>query len=130
VEYENLVKRIDKLEYHLSLILGTLDCNKHPEECLQISFNFSENDFRALLDIFDKYDKELSKNTTSNTNEITMNLELKIRQTFNIGYQEVKDVILAFYAKHRFEELCFAYMMDHQCAEFDSITETGLKAPK
>jgi hypothetical protein len=83
-----------------------------------------------LLGIFGKYDKKLSENTSDDTSEITLDLEIELRKKFDVGYQEVKDIILAFYARRRFKELCFAYMMDHQCAEFDSITETGTKTPK
>ena len=80
-------------------------------------------DNAILVGIFDQYDKKLSESTSEDTSEITLDLELELRKKFDIGYQEVKDIILAFYAKCHFKKLCFAYMMDHQCMEFDSITK-------
>ncbi len=80
-------------------------------------------DNTILVGIFDKYDKKLSKSTSDDTSEITLDLESELRKKFDIGYQEVKDIILTLYAKRRFKKLCFAYMTDHQCAEFDSVIE-------
>ena len=77
----------------------------------------------VIFDIFDKYDKKLSNDATDDTSEITLDLEIELRKKLDIGYQEVKNIILNLYAKHRYKKLCYAYMVNHQCSEFDHIIE-------
>ena len=48
----------------------------------------------VIFDIFDKYDKKLSNDATDDTSEITLDLEIELRKKLDIGYQEVKNILL------------------------------------
>jgi len=48
--------------------------------------------------------------------------EMELRETFNIGYQTVKTIILAFFDNGQWGDVCTAYAKKFECVEFHRIT--------
>lgn len=115
---DDLVKEIKKLKYHIELIGNTIDGDIYPVESLIVSFDWNNNDLNKAHDIFEKYDKKIEAKE-KNINWFAFEKELE--EQFNINYQEVKLIILAFYKNRQWSEVCYQYAKENQCMEFDSF---------
>ena len=68
-------------------------------------------------DIFEKYDNTLEREEPVNWKEF----EMELRNTFDIGYQTVKSIVLAFYRNHQWTRVCAEYAKAYECIEFHEI---------
>ena len=115
----DLQTEIEKIKYQISLIGSALSLDKHPIPSLVIQLGWSEKDLNDAHDIFEKYDALMQ----SNTSNATIGLESDLTQRFNIGYQTVKIIVLAFYKNHQWIDVCIDYAKSHDCIEFHEITK-------
>jgi len=114
----NIEQEIEKLKYQINILSSTVDSDKYPVESLILSLNWNDNDLNDAHDIFETYDKKLeNKEEDINWKEF----EDKLRDRFNIGYQTVKLIIIAFYKNHQWVEVCYQYAKAFTCVEFHSI---------
>jgi hypothetical protein len=115
---KHLEEEINKLKYQMSILVSTIDSDKYPVESLILSLNWNDDDLNAAHDIFEKYDKKLE----AKEKEINWSaFEHELRDRFNIGYQTVKSIILAFYKNHQWVEVCYQYAKAFTCLEFHSL---------
>lgn len=113
----DLQEEINKIKYQLQLIAGTLDSDKYPIETLVVEMDWDRKDLDAAHDIFEEFDKKLEGNE-----EISwIEFEHKLRDRFEIGYQTVKDIILAFYHNYQWTNVCKGYAKEHDVVEFKEI---------
>lgn len=115
IDLENEIK---KLKYHVSLLGNCIDYEQNPIASLVIEMDWSEADLSAAYDIFEKYSNILDAGKSFCTGD----LEKDLRQKFNIGYQKVKYIVLAFYRNHQWVRVCSLYAHDFECVEFHEIT--------
>lgn len=108
---------IDKIKFHIKMIAESIDSREHPITSLVISMDWDGDDLDRAHDVFEKYDNKLEAKEDVNWTQF----EMELRNTFNIGYQTVKSIILAFYRNHQWNEVCTLYAMSHMCAEFHEI---------
>lgn len=113
-------KQIEKIKFQLKSISDTLDFKKYPIEYLVINLNWDENDLKIANDIFEEYDNKLQASEDINWTEF----ELKIRNQFEISYQTVKIIILAFYGNHQWVDVCKGYADCHDVSEFREINRS------
>ncbi len=106
---------IEKMKFHISELIGAVDYKSYPITHLVISFNLSEADLDNLHNLFDKYDKILSENPKQDISSIKSEFE----SMFNLGYQDFKHVILAFYRDEKWINVCQCYAKNNRCSEFD-----------
>lgn len=116
---DQLQKQIDKLAYHVKLLSEAMDHRENPIASLVISMNWDDEQLNKAHDIFEKYDKKI------HDKEININwrgFEMELREVFNIGYQTVKSIVLAFFDNNQWESVCFEYAKAFECVEFHRIT--------
>jgi hypothetical protein len=70
-----------------------------------------------VQDVFDKYDRQLE--ATGNLNGGA--LEKELRDTFNIGYNEVKHIVCVFWKNEQWQDVCKSYAEQFRCSEFREI---------
>lgn len=104
---EQILARIEKLEFHLGLIAESLNRTENPVGALVVGFNWSEKDLDSAHDIFDSFDKKLGESKTLNRTEF----EAEFRKKLSISYQALKSVVLAFYRNGQWVEVCHAYAL-------------------
>jgi hypothetical protein len=115
---EEFEKRIEKLEYQISLLISTVDSEKYPVESMILYLNWNDKDLNKAHDIFEKYDNKL-ENKEENINWTAFENELQ--KTFDIGYQTVKTIITSFYKNRQWSAVCYYYAKNHECMEFHSL---------
>lgn len=115
---QDIEKEIEKLKYQISILASTIDYDKFPVENLILSLNWDDNDLDDAHDIFEKYDQELEENKLD-INWVAFEKELEKR--FNISYQTVKSIVIAFYKNGQWSAVCYHYAKKHQCVEFHSL---------
>ena len=115
---EEFEKRIEKLEYQISLLISTMDSEKYPVESMILYLNWNDTDLNKAHDIFEKYDNKL-ENKEEDINWTAFEHEL--RETFDIGYQTVKTIIISFYKNRQWSGVCYYYAKSHECMEFHSL---------
>lgn len=117
---------LKKIKYQLRVLAETIDYDTHPVEALILSMDWNEGDIGRAHDIFEKYDKKIE-----NTEEINWReFEYELRDEFQIGYQTVKSIVLAFYKNHQWTNVCHGYAMNFEPTtpvEFHQITRRGNK---
>lgn len=114
----NVEKEIEKIKFHISLIGETIDYRNNPIPALVIEMNWDASDLDAAHDIFEKYNNMLENKENASWTAF----EIELRKKFNIGYQTIKSIILAFYRNHQWTEVCTLYARSHECVEFHEIT--------
>lgn len=108
---------IEKIKYHIKMIAESIDSREHPIASLVISMDWDGDDLNRAHDVFEKYDNMLENKDEVNWTQF----EMELKETFGIGYQTVKSIILAFYRNHQWTEVCKLYAYSHMCAEFHEI---------
>lgn len=106
-----------KLRYHVQMLANTIDFRENPIEHLVVAMNWSEQDLDDALDLFEKYDLAF---TTSGALQGGL-LERELKERFEITYQTVKDIVLAFWRNGNFPDVCVEYARQHRVAEFDEM---------
>lgn len=114
----DIEREIEKLKFHISLIGETIDHRSNPIPALVIGMNWNAKDLDEAHDIFDKYENLIE--SKEEVNWYTFEHELKDK--FNIDYQTVKRIVLAFYRNHQWTEVCRLYAHKYECMEFHEIT--------
>lgn len=118
---DELEKELRKLKYQVRAIGETIDYQNHPVEALILEMDWGEGDINRTHDIFEKYDNKIEKGETINWRDF----EMELRNEFNIGYQTVKSIIIAFYQNHQWTNVCYQYAMSFEPTtpiEFHHIT--------
>ncbi len=118
---DNLVKEVKKLKYQVHLLGNIVDYQTHPIESLILSMDWSEEDIDSAHDIFEKYNNKLEANQPVTWNEF----ESELKNEFNIGYQNVKHIVLAFFNNNQWTDVCYKYAMSFEPTtpvEFHQIT--------
>ncbi|WP_137983357.1 hypothetical protein [Pseudomonas viridiflava] len=116
-----ILKDIEKLKYQVSILGETISNETHPVEALIFSMNWGVGDIDRAHDIFEKYDKKLEEGKSINWNEF----EIELKDEFSIGYQTVKNIVLAFYDNHQWTDVCHGYALSFEPTtpvEFHRIT--------
>ena len=108
---------IDKIKFHIQMIAESIDSREYPIASLVISMDWDGDDLNRAHDVFEKYDNMLENKEEVNWTRF----EMELRETFGIGYQTVKSIILAFYRNHQWTEVCTLYANSHMCMEFHEI---------
>jgi hypothetical protein len=115
----NIEKEMSKIKYQLRMIMETIDFDRYPIQYLILELDWDDSDLTKANDIFEEYSNKLEKNEDVDWIEF----ELKLRQQFNIGYQTVKLIILAFYRNSQWVSVCEGYANHSQASEFWQILE-------
>ncbi|MEE2001407.1 DUF1878 family protein [Alkalimonas sp. MEB108] len=116
----DIEKEIEKIKFQISLIGETIDHTSNPITALVISMNWNAKDLDSAHDIFEKYDRQLESSKEPNWHEF----EHELREKFNIGYQTVKSIVLAFYRNHQWTRVCKLYAQAYECVELHEITRS------
>lgn len=120
---EELAKEVEKLKYQVQVLGETIDYQAHPVEGLILSMGWGEKEIDAAHDIFEKYDKKLQAKESVDWHSF----ESDLKKEFNIGYQTVKSIVLAFYKNHQWTAVCHGYAMSFEPTtpiEFHQITRS------
>ena len=118
---DKIVKRLNKLEYQVSILSECVDFERYPVQTLILSMNWDDTQLNKAHDIFQIYDEKLENNEKVNWAEF----EFALKNEFSIGYQTIKSIILAFYNNHQWVDVCHGYAMSFEPTtpiEFHSIT--------
>ncbi|OCF82151.1 hypothetical protein AS299_02570 [Citrobacter freundii] len=118
---EEIIERLQKVEYQISILSECLDYDRYPVQSLILSMNWDSKQLNKAHDIFQKYDEKLDKNEDINWHAFEHELE----EEFSIGYQTVKSIVLAFYNNHQWIDVCYGYAKSFEPntpIEFHSIT--------
>ena len=115
---DEIQKQLNKLKYQLHLLVETIDHREYPIPALILEMDWDGEDLNKAHDIFEKYDSKMES-----TEEINWPaFEMELRDTFGIGYQTVKSIVLAFFDNGQWQEVCTAYAKAYECVEFHRIT--------
>lgn len=117
---EDLLKKIDKLEFQMKLVGESISSEDNPIAALVISLNWGKDDLEKAHDIFEKYDNEIEVGNTPNW----ASFEGDFEDQLHINYQRLKSVVLGFYRNFQWTEVCTQYAKEHNCIEFHSITKS------
>lgn len=112
------MNEIEKIKYHIQLISETIDHQIHPIPYLVISEDWGKEDLSAAHDIFEKFDAKLERGETVNWYEF----EEDFKKRFNMSYQALKSVVLAFFRNGQWDSVCRTYAAEHHCVEFSEIS--------
>jgi hypothetical protein len=115
---ETVQKQLDKLRYQLRLLGETIDHREYPIPALVLELDWDDCDLNRAHDIFEKYDTKLEASEEINWRAF----EMELRDTFGIGYQTVKSIVLAFFDNSQWQSVCTAYAKAFECVEFHRIT--------
>ncbi len=121
---DELAEELQKLKYQVRVLGETVDYDAHPVESLILSMDWGEGDIDRAHDIFETYDNKLEAKEPINWTEF----EMELRTEFNIGYQTVKRIVLAFFKNHQWTNVCYGYAMSFEPTtpvEFHQITRGG-----
>ncbi|MGC3932822.1 DUF1878 family protein [Pseudomonas atacamensis] len=118
---EDIMSDLEKIKYHIRILSDAIDYESHPVEALILSMDWGESDIDRAHDIFEKYDNMLNAKQAVNW----MQFESDLKEEFNIGYQTVKRIVLAFFENHQWTDVCHGYAMSFEPTtpvEFHRIT--------
>lgn len=93
---------IEKIKFHIRQLAEALDIEEHPIPALVIELDWDEKQLTKAHDIFEKYDWLLEKTDKPNWKA----LEDDLKAEFDIGYQEVKSVVSAFFDNGQWRNVC------------------------
>lgn len=114
MSFEEIMEELKKAKYHIKQLVSSI--GRNPENaisCMIVDMDFSESDVRKMYDILDKHDRVLESGGNID------GLEMELREELDIGYQEVKSIIITMFESHRFMPLCREYATENSCMEFD-----------
>lgn len=118
---EDIMRELEKLKYHIKTLSRTIDSERFPVESLVLEMDWDETQLDRAHDIFEEY-----SNKIETKEQITWhNFEMALRDEFNIGYQTVKSIVLAFYKNDQWVDVCKGYAMSFEPTtpvEFHRIT--------
>lgn len=117
---DSIQKQLDKLKYQLHLLGEAVDHREYPIPSLVLSLDWDDEDLNKAHDIFEQYDNKMEDGKEVNWRAF----EMELRDTFGIGYQTVKTIILAFFDNGQWENVCTAYAKAYECVEFHRITRS------
>lgn len=115
---DSIQKQLDKLKYQLHLLGEIIDHREYPIPALVLALDWDDEDLNKAHDIFEKYDNKIEAKEEINWRAF----EMELRDTFNIGYQTVKTIILAFFDNGQWQSVCAEYAKEYECVEFHRIT--------
>jgi len=121
---EQLAEELSKLKYKVRTIGNTIDYQAYPIEALILEMDWGEGDIDRAHDIFEEYDNKLEAKEEVSWNKF----EMKLRNEFDIGYQTVKSIVIAFYKNHQWTNVCYGYAMSFEPTtpvEFHQITRSN-----
>ncbi|MEZ6056239.1 MAG: hypothetical protein R3C01_06000 [Planctomycetaceae bacterium] len=113
----SIENEIQKLKYHVKLLAESLPLDTDSYASLAIERDWDSADISRAHDIFEKYDKAMAASGSLDGS----GLEHELRDTFGIGYQEVKGIVCTFWNSGQWRSVCRSYADQHQCAEFHGI---------
>jgi len=108
-------RELGKLKYHVKLLGSAIDWRENPTAAMVIQLDWSEEDLDRAEDIFEKYDQLLENDRSIH------GLEKELKDTFGIGYQTVKTIILGFWRNSQFPDVCVEYAKQNEASEFREI---------
>jgi hypothetical protein len=117
---DSIQKQLDKLKYQLHLLGEAVDHREYPIPSLVLSLDWDDEDLNKAHDIFEQYDNKMEDGKEVNWRAF----EMELRETFGIGYQTVKTIILAFFDNGQWQNVCTAYAKAYECVEFHRITRS------
>jgi len=118
---DDIIEKINKLEYQVSTLSECIDSDRYPVQSLILSMSWNNDQLNKAHDIFQVYDEKLEIKEEINWTEF----EGRLKDEFSIGYQTVKSIVLAFYNNHQWVDVCYGYAMSFEPTtpiEFHSIT--------
>lgn len=121
MNFEEIAKEIKKLKYQVRTLAYTVDYARFPVESLILEMDWDENQINFAHDIFEKYDRKLDAGEDVKWIEF----EMELKDKFNIGYQTVKSIVLAFYQNNQWVNVCKGYAFSFEPTtpiEFHRIT--------
>jgi hypothetical protein len=113
----NVEAELAKLKYHVELLSEALPSDRTSYASLAIELNWGRDDMDRAHNIFEKHDKLLE--ATGRLDGVSFEHEL--RESFSIGYQEVKPIVLAFWDHDQWQSVCKEYASQNECVEFHGI---------
>lgn len=116
---EEIIKKIEKLQYQMQLVGESLDSRSNPIASLVISMDWNNKDLDMAHDIFEKYDAILSSGEPPNWSAF----ENDFNNSFGVSYQSLKSIILAFHRNFQWTTVCEYYAKAKECVEFHEITK-------
>ena len=118
---ENQKEEIAKIKFHISMLNNYQNYVNNPIGSLVIEFDWSEEDLDKAHDIFEKYDKKIIEGGLDGNLHSLM--EKDFNEDLNLGYQEVKSVVLAFFRESRWVTVCveFVKSYEYEPVEFSEI---------
>lgn len=97
---------IEKLSYHIEMIGRTIDHQSYPIEALVLSMNWNRTELENVFKFFEDWEIKRKNNATIDSAPF----ESDFTKRFNLNYQGLKPVILAFWRNGQWTELCEAYV--------------------
>jgi hypothetical protein len=85
--------------------------------------DWNKNDINAVHAIFERYDAMIRDNQAFNRLEF----EAAFQKELNIGYQTLKQIVIAFYRNNQWQDVCLSYVKSHGTtipSEFKTIMKT------
>ncbi|EFV81057.1 MULTISPECIES: hypothetical protein [Neisseria] len=118
---ENQKEEIAKIKFHISMLNSYQNYSNNPIGSLVIEFDWSEEDLDKAHDIFEKYDKKILEGRLDGNLHSLM--EKDFNEDLNLGYQEVKSVVLAFFRESRWVTVCVEFVKSYgyEPVEFSEI---------
>lgn len=99
-------KRLEKLEYQISILGNAIDYERFPIESLIMSMNWDRGDIDKVHDVFERWDNRLEKGDKFNQSEFEKDFE----EAVGVSYQGLKSIIIAFWENHQWTNVCEAYV--------------------
>ena len=109
---ENQKEEIAKIKFHISMLNNYQNYVNNPIGSLVIEFDWSEEDLDKAHDIFEKYDKKILEGGLDGNLHSLM--EKDFNEDLNLGYQEVKSVVLAFFRESRWVNVCVEFVKSYE----------------
>lgn len=120
----DIIRELRKLKYHIKILSQTIDSERFPVEALVLEMDWDEKQLDRAHDIFEEYNSKIE----AKEQIAWPNFEMALKNEFNIGYQTVKSIVLAFYENDQWVEVCRGYAMSFEPntpIEFHRITRSG-----
>lgn len=121
MDLSSIEKEISKMKYQIQVLGACIDYERNPVEALILSMNWDEEQLDRAHEIFEKYDTMLSNKQSI----VWSTFEHELRDEFDIGYQTVKAIVLAFFKNSQWVDVCYGYAMSFEPTtpiEFHQIT--------
>jgi hypothetical protein len=103
---EDIIKRLDRLEYQVSILGQAIDYDRFPIEALIMSMGWDRGDIDKVHDVFERWDSRLEKGESINHFEFEKDFEKAV----GVTYQGLKSVLTAFWENHQWTNVCEAYV--------------------